>query len=243
MPSIAHHSRAPQTVEENPSLAVGLVSRLLLLKPSRVRRNLRRAREQGISAAQPNTWQLCLGALRLWHRILFRSDTIGTSSGPPVRSSTRARVLEWRAFRFPFLVAEGAVAPWDLTGLFSSPERLTRHLLAAHHDHKQFSFDLQLLAAHPEFLVELVEKAEQVANGDERRSRWLRDLTVYVDYHQSLAQAAAAAGDFQLTAAKARDPDVSLSGFIQWCADAPTTPAETIRSIRSGSFRFGPEAI
>lgn len=215
----------------------------LLLDPDRVEAHAAAAEAAGIVGARPNTWQLCLGALRMWHRILFRSETIGTSSGPPRRRTAAAWLLEKRAIRLPFLLAARAVAPWDLTGLFSSPERITRHLLAAHHDRNQFVFDLQLLAAHPGRLEALVAQVEEIVANESRRARWFRDLVVYTGYHESLLEAAraAAAGDFRLSEAEENDPDLSLTGLLRWCEGAPKTPAETIAAWRAGTFALGPQ--
>ena len=215
-----------------------IYSYLLLISPSRVHANLERAREAGVVDAAPNTWQLCLGALRLWHRLLFRPETIGTSSGPPPRSTWRARRLENRAVRLPALLAEGAVAPWDFTGLFSAPSRIIRHLLAAHHDGDQFVFDLQILAGHDGKLDELIDRCRAVIDGRDPRAEWLRDLVVFEGYHESLlvAAEAARAGDF---GAVASDPDLSLSGLIRWCARAPGAPLETARAWRRGEFHLG----
>ena len=102
--------------------------------------HLERMRARGVVDVAPTPWQLCLGVLRLWHRLVFRTDTVGTSAGP-IRPTWRARLLRRRALRLPFLFAERAVNPLDFTGLRSEPERLMRHLLGAHHDANQFVFD------------------------------------------------------------------------------------------------------
>lgn len=219
-----------------------IYSYLLLISPARVHASLERAKAAGVVAGSPNTWQLCLGALRLWHRLLFRPESVGTSSGPPPRATLRARLLERRALRLPALLVEGAVSPWDFTGLYSAPSRTVRHLLAAHHDGNQFVFDLQILAGHPGRLDEVIERCRSVLDGSDSRAGWLRDLVVYEDYHASLLEAAVAArrGDFGLDEAEAADPDVSLSGLIGWCARAPDSPLATARAWWRGEFRLGP---
>src|SRR5262245_55908049 len=98
--------------------------RLILVQPERVARGLERVRAAHVVDDAPNLWQLSLGVLRMWHRVLFRSETVGTSPGGRVRDTWRARLLENRALRFPFLVAERAIAPLDFTGLASSRERI-----------------------------------------------------------------------------------------------------------------------
>lgn len=214
--------------------------RLLLVEPARVLAHLERMRAGGIIDVAPNAWQLCLGVLRLWHRTLFRSETVGTSPGGTVRATWRARVLANRAARLPCLLAERAVAPLDFTGLRSSPERVIRHLLGAHHDGNQFVYDLELLAGHGELEQLRRRVTELLSREDSRRTRWLRDLTVFEGYHESLARAverAISAGPV-MTAAEARDPDLSLRGYLAWCARQPTTLAATIAAWRAGRFAF-----
>jgi len=97
------------------------------------------------SIRAPTEWQLCLGVLRLWHRVVFRSGTVGTSSSGAVRATWRARILAWRALRLPFLLGERRRDAARLTGLASPPEQIMRHLIGAHHDHNQFVYDLELL--------------------------------------------------------------------------------------------------
>jgi len=211
--------------------------RLVLVRPVRVRANRQRVCE-AIGVPPPTDWQLCQGVLRLWHRVLFRSETVGTSSGV-VRATPRARLLAWRALRLPFLLGERAVVPLDFTGLGSSSERLIRHLLGAHHDANQFIYDLELLASYGR-LGELRDEVVAVIQRDDARSRWLRDLTVFAGYHEHLLAAvdrAIAAGP-AMTDHEARDPDISLRAYLRWCASQPTTPAETLRAWRAGELRF-----
>jgi len=212
--------------------------RLILVRPERVRANLARVAE-ATALPRPTDWQLCLGVLRLWHRVMFRSETVGCDPGGHVRATRRARLLEWRALRLPFLLAEGAVVPLDFTGLGSTPERLIRHLLGAHHEGNQFVYDLELLACYGR-LDELRAAASRVIDTDDDRARWLRDLTVFEGYHESLIAAVdhAIASGTAMTAADARDPDISLGAYLTWCARQPTTPAATLRAWRDGTFRF-----
>jgi hypothetical protein len=214
--------------------------RLLLGEPERVLAHLERMRAHGIVEVAPNAWQLCLGVLRLWHRTLFRSETVGTSPGGAVRATWRARLLANRAVRLPCLLAERAVAPFDFTGLRSPPERLIRHLLGAHHDGNQFVFDLEILAGHGELEQLRRRVAELLADEGSRRTRWLRDLTVFEGYHESLAAAverALAAGP-AMTAAEAANPDLSLRAYLRWCARQPATLAATLDVWRAGRFAF-----
>ena len=213
--------------------------RVLLGDPERILTHLARMRAHGIVEVAPEPWQLCLGVLRLWHRALFRSETVGTSPGGTVRPTLRARVLANRALRLPCLLAERAVAPLDFTGLRSPPERLIRHLLGAHHDGNQFVFDLEILAGHGR-LEQLREAVAAVLASDGRRARWLRDLTVFEGYHESLAAAVdrAIAGGPAMSAGEATNPDLSLRAYLAWCARQPRTPGETLAAWRAGRFAF-----
>lgn len=221
---------------------------LVLVRPARVRANLRRACE-ALDVQEPTDWQLCLGVLRLWHRVLLRSETVGTSQGP-IRRTLRARLLAWRALRLPFLLGERAVVPLDFTGLGSTPERLIRHLLAAHHDGDQFVYDLELLAAYDR----LAELRAEVVAVIERDDAWLRDLVVFDGYHESLlaaidcmisggspAAGPHASGSWRALAGDttaAADPDISLRAYLRWCASQPSSPAATLDAWRTGAFRF-----
>jgi hypothetical protein len=218
--------------------------RLILLRPRRVLDNLERIRAAGALPEVPTPWQLCLGTLRMWHRILFRADTVGTSPGGTVRATWRARALQYRALRLPFLLAEGAVVPIDLTGLGSSPERLICHLLGAHHDQNQVVFDLELLAAHGR-LDDLHRAVRAVVERDDARSRWLRDLVVFDGYHEQLAAAVeqAITSGPAMTAEEAADPDISFAAAMRWCARQPATPAETLRAWRDGRFAFSDKGL
>lgn len=212
--------------------------RALLVDPDRVMTNLARMRERGVVSESPNPWQISLAVLRLWHRVLFRTETVGTCAGP-VRARLRARLLENRAVRLPALLASRAVIPFDFTGLRSAPERLIDHLLGAHHDRNQFVFDLELLSGHGALDV-LAERVAAILDDSDPRAAWLRDLTVYVGYHESLAAAVAharAAGP-AMTAAEASDPDLTLRGLVAWCARQPATPGETLAAWQAGTFRL-----
>ncbi|MGE5181424.1 MAG: hypothetical protein ACM31C_05160 [Acidobacteriota bacterium] len=211
--------------------------RALLVNPDRVIANAARMHAAGVVDAMPDPWQLSLGVLRLWHRVVFRSETVGTSA-LPVRDGWRARLLHHRALRLPFLLASRAVIPLDFTGLRSSPDRLIDHLLGAHHDGNQFVFDLELLAGHG-VLDELARRVAAIVDGTDPRARWLRDLAVFAGYHEALAGAVArarAAGP-AMSSAEASDPDLTLRGLFAWCSAQPRTPAATLAAWRAGRFR------
>jgi hypothetical protein len=205
---------------------------LLLLSPDRIEERLRRVRESGLVLRAPNSWQIAQSVLRMLHRLLFRSGTVGTSTAP-VRGTWRARLLRRRPLRLPFLLAERAVAPLDLSGLLSSRERILRHLLGAHHDQHQFAYDLQMLSLDEGALDELVERARAVVSGADPRAGWLRDLTVFEGYHESLLAAAERAlrGELTLPEAEAADPDISFLAYLDWCAARPPTPRATLATL------------
>jgi hypothetical protein len=215
--------------------------RVLLVRPRAILANLDRIRAANVvpAADLPTPFQLSLAVLRLWHRLLFRAHTVGTSPSGAIRPTVRARLFAPRAVRLPVLLAHGAVVPLDFTGLASSPERLIRHLLGAHHDGNQFAFDLEILAAHGR-LGELRAAVHAVVTGADPRAAFLRDLTVYAGYHEALLAAvdAALAGAPLAAGDDARDPDVSFAACMRWCARAPSTPAALYAAWRAGAFRF-----
>lgn len=221
-----------------PSIAERALVRAALFRPAVVEARLDEIRRAGVAEHVPNTWQITLGVLRMLHRVVFRSETVGVSHTNPVRGSWRARALQFRPLRSPFLLRERAIAPLDLSGLLSSPTRVVSHLLGAHHDGNQFSYDLEMLAANPEFVREALARAERVVAVDEPRSRWLRDLCVFEGYHESLAAACARAlkGDYGLSASERRNPDVSFGAYLEWCASQPETLEETLELARAGRY-------
>jgi hypothetical protein len=198
------------------------LDRLMLLNPTRAQENLRLLVVRGLAPPSLTLAHITEGCLRMWARVIFRGSTVGTSSDP-VRHTWRARVLAIRALRFPFLVAERAIAPFDMSGLTSSRERIIRHLLGAHHDGPQFTYDLELLSAHEGALKELRARTAAVVDGSDRRSTYLRDLVVFERYHEKLLARVdrAIAGDFGVEEAVVDDPDITLRAYLSWCARAP----------------------
>lgn len=213
---------------------------LVLLRPRRIQEVLEHVRAAGLPT--PNLWQIELGVLRMWHRVLFRSETIGTAASRPVRDTPRARLLALRPVRAPLLLRERAIAPLDLSGMLSSPERVIRHLLGAFHDGNQFVYDLRLLALYPGRLEELRERARRIVEEDTPRSRFLRDLTVFEGYHESLLEAVdrALAGELERDEAEAADPDASFLGYLSWCAAQPATPSASVAALRAGRLEAAP---
>lgn len=212
----------------------------LLLFPRRIEARLEELRSSGLFEPDeiPNLWQVQLGVARMWHRVLFRPETIGTCAAAPVRPTWRAKLLERRPLRFPFLLWEKAVHPLDFSGLASSPERIVAHLLGAHHDGVQFHYDFELLSTHPERLAEVRDQARAIVAGSHPRGEWLADLVVYEGYHQKLLEAVEKylAGDLEVPAAMRDDPDIVLRAYLRWCARQPKTPRQTWEAWRRGEF-------
>jgi hypothetical protein len=217
--------RAHRALEQNDgSPATPWYVRVLLPGCARIEASLDRVHDARIVKVTPTTPQIARGVLRMVERLLFRSETLGTCKSQPVRATWRAGLLQFRAVRIPFLLAESAIAPFDLSGLASPPERVIRHLLAAHHDGVQFAYDLELLALWPGRLEELREAVCDVVANDTPRARWLRDLVVFEGYHEALLVAVEAVlrGESILSDADARNPDLSLCAYLDWCANATT---------------------
>jgi hypothetical protein len=218
---------------------------LVLLRPSRIAHALDAIRAAGIVEPVPTLFQIELGVMRMWHRIVFRPDTIGTTADHPVRDDRWARMLEKRWFRFPFLLREGSVVPWDLSGLLSSPERLMTHLLGTHHDGLQFVYDMQMLTAYPGALEELRDHARAVVESDTPRTRWQKNLCVYERYHETLLEVVERAlrDGITLPPDQADDPDISFIAYLRWCALQPATPRAAWRAWRAGRFSFAPGPV
>ncbi|MBS2013494.1 MAG: hypothetical protein JST00_11430 [Deltaproteobacteria bacterium] len=204
--------------------------RLLLPGYAQIERSLERVRAAKIVDVTPTADDVARGVLRMVHRLVFRSETIGTCRAHRVRSTWRARLLQFRVIRFPFLLLERAIAPLDLSGLASPPDRVIRHVLAAHHDGVQVAYDLELLALWPGKLEALRDALTAVVREDSPRHRWLRDLVVFDGYHEqtlSLVEACLR-GEPILDAEEAQDPDLSLAAYLAWCARAAASPAQPV---------------
>ncbi len=209
-----------------------------LLAPRRIAKNLEVVAASGLVEPIPNLWQLSLGVVRMWHRLAFRSETVGMSPGGVVRDSWRARLLRRRPLRFPFLLAERAVAPLDLTGLMSHPERTTRHLLGAHHDRDEFVYDLEILGCHPGRLEELRRRVAEIVDEDTPRARWMKDLVVFEGYHERLLAALddILENGLRVRPVYAANPDYCFAAYLRWCAAQPATPGATLRALARGEY-------
>jgi hypothetical protein len=216
-------------------------ARLLLLRPKRVLHWLARIdASPKAKVPVPNLWQIELGILRMWHRIIFRSETIGTCTDHIVRPGWRAWLLQFRPIRFPFLVWERAIAPWDLSGLLSDEAQFERHLLGAHHDGTQCVYDLQILSLCPGALARLERRLLSLVEQPNQRGRWLADLVVFERYHIELLKHVRTilAGSDELVPSDGDDPDISFWAYLRWCARQPSSPREWCRAVRAGRFGF-----
>lgn len=221
----------PRTLKAN--LRYPWHTRLLLWRPDRVEQRLASLLDAKVIHKRPTLWQLELGVLRMWHRVFFRSETIGTSTHHKVRDTWRARLLHNRLVRGPVLLIERAIAPWDHTGLASDSNRLIRHLLAAHHDGAQFAYDFSILRAQPGALEELQAEVLRVVKQPSARDRWLHDVVVFDGYHEALLAALnrILEGEPLLSPEQSRDPDISFEAFIAWCLDQPASPLASSRAV------------
>lgn len=199
---------------------------------------LQLAHARGMIAEPPNVWQITLGVMRMLHRMWTRPESIGLSVDRPPRPGLRARVLRARPLRFPFVLAIGAVRPWDLSGLLSRPDELIRHLVGTHHDRHQFAYDLQILSLTEGALPRLLGAALEARAGASGKARLMQDLCVFEGYHDHLVHAAeqALAGDFLLTPDERHDPDISFEAYLRWCKAQPESPRETLAALRQGTF-------
>lgn len=220
-----------------------LLSRLVLVDSDGIARGLERVRASGLAHEEdiPNAWQVTLGVLRMWHRLIYRRESMGTGGGLRARATWRAQLLRFQPLRLPFLLAEKAVAPLDFSGLLSTKARLISHLLGAHHDRNEFVYDFDLLRLHPGALEELLVLARDIAESSSPRAAWLRDLCVYEGYHARLATALEQelARPPTSVAPDGAGPDDSFLAYLAWCAKQPRTFHDTWHALKRGTFDFG----
>lgn len=219
------------------ALALNLAGRTpLLLRPNDAQKKLR-SFDLLLEGEAPNVWQIQLGVVRMLHRVIFRSESIGNCEAHPVRNTWRARLLHNRGLRLPVLVALRAVAPLDFSGLLSPTWRVQRHLLAAHHDGLQFVYDFELLAASPGALGEVRAHAQEIVSGRDPHADAWRDVAIFEDYHENLIAAIDAfeAGELRL-GDDVDNPDLTFFAFLRWCARQPSSADETLRLFESGEY-------
>ena len=71
----------------------------ILLAPRRISAALSQIEAAAMVPRTPNVWQVAVGVARMWHRVVFRSETIGTCSEFSPRGTWRARLLHNRVLR------------------------------------------------------------------------------------------------------------------------------------------------
>jgi len=221
--------------------SISVFYRIFLVDPELVLWHLDELYARGRIDSKPNLWQMSMGIFYMFHRLMFRSETVGVDDAP-VRGTWRARLFRHRLARFPFLVWEKAIDPLDFTGLAGRPERKLPHLLGAYHPGENAIYDLECLSWNDEALRKLRTLVAEVVEGKSRRAEFLRDLTVYEGYHERLLGLVdrALAGDYSPREGEEDHPDRTLRGFIRWCAAQPETPEETFSAFLRGQIRFGP---
>ncbi len=215
---------------------------LLLWRPHHIQHRLAQLRAAGLLQEDVTLWQIYLGTWYMWHRATYRPETIGLASSP-VRGTLRARLLQYRPLRSPFLFAGRRVNPLDHTGLGASKAHLIRHVLGAHHEHTAFDYDLQLLALDPGGLEALHALAVAVCEGRHPQAAFLRDLCVFEGYHETVRDTTAAwlaRGGADRPGRAHTDADATLPGFLAWCARQPKTPLETLHALRGAGLDFSP---
>lgn len=216
---------------------------LLLRRPDRVDRHLDLLVKAGRLERRPTLWQVWMGVMYMLYRVAYRSETIGVpQQEDPVRRTLRARLLSYRPLRFPFLVWERVINPFDFTGLVGSPEFIIRHLLGAYHPGDNAVFDLAILSGHPGRLEELASRARAIVAGADPKAEWLRDLTVHEGYHERLLELAerCLAGDFSTESQGAVPSDETFEGFMAWCMEQPRDAASTLKAALAGQVCLDP---
>jgi hypothetical protein len=233
--------RAHRALAQLEAPHTSLWGRLLLPGYTNIVQRLARIEAAGIVPVTPTPDQVLVGVQRMLARLVFRTNTVGTCANNPVRNTWRARLLQHRAIRLPFLLAGRAVAPLDLSGLASPPAQIIRHLLGAHHDGAQFGYDLELLALYPGQLEALHKATCEVLQHDTRRSRWLRDLVVFEGYHEALRAATERAlrGEPLYGEEDARNPDISLRAYLAWCASQGSASRRVSATAQAANIAAG----
>ena len=161
-----------------------------------------------------------------------------------MRDDRWARLLEQRWIRFPFLLREGSVVPWDLSGLLSTPERLMTHLLGTHHDGLQFVYDMRDADARIRARSRSCAIARARWSSTTRRARagCATCASTSATTRRCSRWSSARCTRRRHAAARPR-PTIRTSRSsptCDWCALQPATPRETWRAWRAGRFTFAP---
>lgn len=220
---------------------VPLVYHALLWCPGRIQERLQKLEQAGAIDRAPSLYQVWMGVLYMWARVVLRPDSIGLSDDEPVRTTPGAKRLQNRLFRGPAVFRARAVNPLDQVGLGSSTPHIIRHLIGAYHPGDNALYDLQILDVEPGAIEALRERVAAVVDGTDPDSELLRDLCVYEGYHERLLEMVDRWIALGPDGAHITHPDTTLRAFMAWCASAPPSPAATWRAMRSGSFSLLPQ--
>lgn len=189
--------------------------------------------------AVPTLFQVWIGVLYMWARVLRRPETIGLSDGEPVRDTPGARRLRHRLLRLAAVLRHRVVNPLDQTGLGSSEAHIVRHLLGAYHPGRNLLYDLAILSLHDGALERLAAGAQAVVDGSDPCAELRRDLVVYEGYHERLL-AAVEAWLREGPPPTESHPDTTLPAFLAWCRQAPAGPRDALRQVARGELRLMP---
>ncbi len=215
--------------------------RLLLRDPPQVHTNLTALHGRGLIDEIPTDFQVAMGVAYMAHRIVLRPQTIGIAPDVPMRDTPRARWLSSRLLRLPFLVREGLIHPFELTGLATPPRTLRAHVVGTYHPGDNALYDLSLLAAHEGELDRLLEEVGDIVSGAHPRGIWLADLCVYEGYHDHLLGLVERSLTGDLEPVDPNVPsDASLRGFVCFLCSQPRTPREALAALARGELRLGP---
>ncbi len=211
---------------------------VLLHNPELLQQHLRMLHEQGFTTGVPNLWQVYQHWALSVARAFKRGKVPGMDPDAPVRDTPGAQLLQFPAIRFWGLLFEGAINPWDYTGLALTPQRKMKHVMGAYHFDHTFIYDLEVIALYPGALEQLRDQCLEVLNRDTARTRWLRDLTVYEGYHENLLRCVerCLAGDFSVPDDLKDDRSVKVSYFVEDALALPQTPEATLQAILSGKL-------
>lgn len=213
---------------------------LLLWAPARIERRLAALEAAGVVERAPNLWQVWMGVLYMWTRVVRRPETIGLSDGEPVRDTPGARRLRRRRHRARALFRARAVNPLDQVGLGSSAGHIRRHLLGAYHPGDNFLYDLQILDVEPGEVAALEAEVRAVVEGRHPDATFLRDLVVYEGYHERLLAGVEAWRARDARGEHLDHPDTTLPSFLGWCASMPPGPRETLGAATRGELSWMP---
>lgn len=209
---------------------------LLHFRPRQIERRLDQLHAAGVLRERPTLWQLWLGTLYMYHRAVFRPETIGVDPDARVRDTGRARLWTRRSLRAPFVLG-WAVNPLDHTGLGSSTRHVIRHLLGAYHPGDNLHYDLQIIAHDEGALTELRDELRAIVDGSHRWSEFFQDVVVYDGYHAralAIVEGWIERGNREPAGMAHDHADTTLTGFVAWCCRQPATPAATARELLWG---------